>query len=560
MPPTTKQDVTKTFTFLNYDNPDHSASHRRLVKSHISSKYRAAVRQQTQPRYALPHHASKGSEQDSLPKHTHKRTHSSLESQDESPDRPLSRPPSPLEVSFSGTRMDPFKSWPGQETPGVTRALDYYTQAISPLMQPLFLTFNMANPLMVWMYPLILSHGSAYHAAVAMSQAYLEKSQAPSATASSEVTFHRRKAVSILYDQLSHLRGPPDDGVLMTVLALACLDVLYGEDRIANRKGLAMVVALKGGLGNLGLHGLVKAFLVQFDYFWMLETGAQTIFPFRKRKSRRAYPQRPFKDDFLVLLRTLPTGFAAIARQGTFSLDTIRILSRVSTFLQFKTAKLPRSIEEDPVSDGQDYPDLFEVCASLQSSANTENSLEKNLILAVIMLGFDVHNPNASISRVAAYRGSRQELTRSLPFTQAQTPDQRGCLIWIMMIVIRSWGMELPLAPPAVALSRCFFTQFPGATSWDAVESTMRCFFWYNPLTDGLMNSWQHALDAVQKQSTCASVPGVTGIETHNPNSSSRRVMNSGDLSETAGEGATVTLTLPRMLTLDTYLKEVQSL
>ncbi|EXJ66102.1 uncharacterized protein A1O5_10717 [Cladophialophora psammophila CBS 110553] len=563
--PVAKYKVADAFTFLNYDNPDHSASHRRVVKSHISSKYRAAIRQQTQPGYALPHQTANNKVKDSVPKRRCKRTHTSLES-DPAQDRRWSCAPSPLQVSFSGTRTDPFRLLPGQETPCVARALDYYTQAISPSMQPLFLAVNMGNPLTVWIYPLILSHESAYHGAVALSQAYLEMCQAPTRKPSLEVTFHRRKAVSILCSQLSHLRGPPDDGILMTVLALACLDVLYREDRIANRKGLALIVALKGGLDNLGLRGLVKAFLVQFDYFWMLETGAGTIFPFTKRKGRRAYPQHPLNDDFLPLITTLPPGFAAIARQGTLGFDTIRILSRVSTFLQSKIVYPPRPIEEHPVSDDQDYPDLFEVCACLQSSACTEHSLEKNLILAVIMFGFDMNNPNGSISRVAAYRGSRQELIRSLPSTRTQNPEERACLIWIMMIVIRSLGLELPLATQAIALGKRFFAQFAEVRSWDAVESAMRRFLWYEPLAGGLRNSWRQALDEYQREfpSTWTSVVAMTdstgaiGSQQLSHISASNREKGDGYVQEAFQEREVATL--PPMLTLDTYLTEVQSL
>ncbi|KIW89748.1 uncharacterized protein Z519_09905 [Cladophialophora bantiana CBS 173.52] len=563
--PVAKYKVADAFTFLNYDNPDHNASHRRVVKSHISSKYRAAIRQQTQPGYALPHQNPNNKVKNPAPKRRRKRTQTSLES-DPVQDHRWSCAPSPLQVSFSGMRTDPFRFLPGQETPCVARALDYYTQAISPSMQPLFLAVNMSNPLTVWIYPLILSHESAYHGAVALSQAYLEMSQAPTRKPSLEVAFHRRKAVSILCSQLSHLRGPPNDGILMTVLALACLDVLYREDRIANRKGLALIVALKGGLDNLGLRGLVKAFLVQFDYFWMLETGAGTIFPFTKRKSRRAYPQHPLNDDLLSLITRLPPGFAAIARQGTLGLDTIRILSRVSTFLESKIAYPPRPIEEHPASDGQDYPDLFEVCACLQSSACTEHSLEKNLILAVIMFGFDMNNPNGSISRVAAYRGSRQELIRSLPFTRAQNPEERACLIWIMMIVMRSLGLELRLATQAMALSKRLFAQFAEARSWNAVESAMRRFFWYEPLAGELRSRWRQALDEYQKEfpSTRTLVVAMTdsmgaiGSQKLSHVSVSNRDENDGYVKEAAQEREVAAL--PPMLTLDTYLTEVQSL
>ncbi|OAP61427.1 hypothetical protein AYL99_03630 [Fonsecaea erecta] len=553
--PAAKHQVSNAFTFLNYDNPDHSASHRRLVKSHISSKYRASIRQQTQPRYALPCQARNAQDQDSLPKSRRKKPQTSPQSDGSSSCR-WSRAPSPLEVGFGGIRMDPFRSLPGQATPCVSQALDYYTQKISPLMQPLFQTIKMANPLMIWMFPLILSHESAYHGAVALSQAYLEKCRAPTREASAEVKFHRRKAVSILCDQLADLRGPPDDGVLMTVLALACFDVLYGEDRIANRKGLALIVALKGGLDNLGLRGLVKAFLVQSDYFWMLETGAETIFPFTKRKNRRIYPQRPFKDDLLLLLRTLPPGLAAIGRQGTLGLDTIRILSRVNMFLRSKLAEIPPPVEEDLVSEGKDYLDLLEVCACLQSSTDTEHSLEKNLMLAVIMFGFDMHDPNGSFSRVAAYRGSRQELTRSLPFTQTRSPEERACLIWITMIVMRSWGLETPLAAQAIALGRSFFAQFTEARSWDAVESAMRCFFWYEPLADGLISSWLQALTTHEKELAVTDSMGVTGKRQPGLACSLRPVEDGDYLQEPVDENAVVHL--PPMLTLDKYLIEVQ--
>lgn len=50
----TTDDMAHTFTFLNYNTPEQSASHRRAVKSHISSKYRTAIRQHAEPRYALP--------------------------------------------------------------------------------------------------------------------------------------------------------------------------------------------------------------------------------------------------------------------------------------------------------------------------------------------------------------------------------------------------------------------------------------------------------------------------------------------------------------------------
>lgn len=561
-----------SFTFLNYHDPKHNASHRKTVKSHISSKYRTAVRQQAQPRYALPRRigplpTSPDAAGDELVIATrvHKRDTDPY-TPDSSPGMPWT--PSPLEINFHGIRVDPFRSFPGQQTPCVTNALDYYTQEISPLMEPLLLAVHMVNPLMVWIYPLVLSDESSFHGAVALSQAYLEKRQDPSARLSSEVVFHRRKAVEILRDRLLDLKGPPDDGTLMTVLALACLDLVSGDDRVANRKGLALMVALKGGLDNLGLRGLVKAFLVQFDYFWMLETGSASLFPFRQRKHDRVYPRHPFSSEVQILIAALPSGIAAISRQGNIGVDVLQILSRVATFLRSKVANVKTKVEQELLEYTQGYPDIFDACMYLQSSASTEHSLEKNLLLAVILFSFDIHSPNGSMSKIGAYRGSRQELTRSLPSTPSRNLEERFCLIWIWMIVIRSWKVDHAVEDRGGSLGRQFFENFGEAVAWDVVEGAMRQFFWYEPLAESLRRSWREELQtflAAEKpdwESTGPKVPLqelVHALPWHGRDLTEQVKESVGSTSSEDGSvRSTETIVLPPMLTLDTYLGQIQ--
>ncbi|KAJ9611509.1 hypothetical protein H2200_004693 [Cladophialophora chaetospira] len=561
--PKAQDNTTTEFTFLNYDNPDHNVSHRKAVKSHVSGKYRTNVRLQTHPRYALPHRGS-------LPENEATRARPRRNPRPASPilpevsTRQWHRPLSPVEVGFSGFRVDQFKSFPGQITPCVPKALDYYTQAISPMMEPFLLAVGMANPLMIWMYPLILSHESAYHSAVALSQASLEKRHAPTAIASLEVLHHRRKAVSAFRKELLASRGPPDDAALMTVLTLACLDALFRDDRVNNRKGLALIVALKGGLNNLGMRGLVKAFLVHFDYFWMLETGDSTLFPFNERKSLRIYPRPPFEGDVLSLIETLPPGIEAVARRGALGIDVLKILSRVSTFLLSKTdhRRHDSTPPEVRLPNGQDYPDLFEVCACLQSSPSTEHSLEKNLILAVIMFSFDIHNPGGAMSKVAAYRGSRQELTKSVPLTVPRSAQERACLIWIWMIVLRSWSLEIPPALRTLALAKAFFAEFAESESWTTVEATMQRFFWYPPLEEDFRRVWALTFDAYHETAPMAS--GTERVDMGFINAAqlltpSVHAESHAALHESAGEATQkeVTSALPPILTLETYLEEV---
>ncbi|KAL6243300.1 hypothetical protein RBB50_009852 [Rhinocladiella similis] len=593
-----------SFTFVDYQNtPKHSASHRRAVKSHISSKYRTSVRQQNQPRYALPQRSPSGaneaagegreaSEAVSVVRRRPRRSHT------QSPATPqtltFSQIPSPLEMNFNGIRTDPFDALPGTRTPCVTTALDYYTQVLSPLHEPLLMAMNTVNPMMTWVFPLLLKHESAFHGAVALSQAYLEKRQNPILPFSQEVDFHRRRAGAVLRDHLLNHEGPPDDATLMTVLALAALDVLDGSDNIAHRKGLALVVAKKGGLEKLGCRGLVKAYLIQFDYFWMLETGAKSIFPLAKRKKNRIYPQHPFDSDMLALIGTLPDGFRALAYQGTLGVDVVGILSRVNRFARAKANNLHLPLINDPIPDGQDYQDIFDTCSCLHASASTEHSLEKNICLAIILFCFDIHSPAGISAKITPYRGARQELTRSLQFTPYNNTAEKACLVWIWMIVIASWKLDHDLSHESLWLCQTFFEKFPEAKSWTTMSHAMQQFLWYEPLKQAWRTSWRDALSDHQrmqqnprlmeageeiqrsplsssgtKHSTRESTPasassGGFGEDWPRPRSLPTRTRQTSQATDhNAAEDGTpgpprTNVPLPPMFTLDTYLGEIQ--
>lgn len=599
-----KENSDNAFTFLNYNTPNHSASHRRAVKSHISSKYRTAVRQQAQPRYALPQRSpGEGSsspaktEDDEASVVVRRRPRKSHPSSPATPEEVTTpRLPSPFEVGFSGLRADPFGVLPGPQTPCVANALDYYVQVITPLHEPLLVALNGANPMMSWVFPLILQHRTAFHAAVALSQAYFEKAHAPTARLSQEVGFHRQKAISLLRDQLASLKGPPDDAALLTVLALASLDVVFKDDSMANRKGLALMVAMKGGLDNLGDRGRVKAYLIQFDYFWMLETGSKSLFPFAKRKQRRKYPQHPFNDDTLRLIGTLPPGFAAIANQGSFGFDVLDILSRVNRFAQAKTAELNASVAQNPLPEGEQHPDIFDACSCLHASAPTEHSLEKHVCLAIILLCFDIHSQPGSSSKLTPYRGARQELTRSLPLTPQLKSEERACLIWIYVVVIGSWKMSHEMTEQSFLLCCNFFDRFEEARQWEDVERSMRQFLWYEPLHHGWRTGWQEALNDYERtlqwrssQLTHASLTEhghhhpleLHVIQQHSRESTPASMSSRGahenlsalynlptrarsidqdadNVSIHSAAGPMPNVVLPPMFTLDTYLNQIQ--
>ena len=554
------------FTFLNYDSPDHNASHRKKVKAHISSKYRTTVRKDSEPRYALPQRLLYPSQPADDPgdESGNGSAGSARKKKKQRLDLELRRRlPSPLEVGFTGTRVDPFTRLPGQETPCVLNAVDYYAHVLSPLYKPMLLALNVVNPVLDWTFPLFLKHEDAFHAVIAVAQTYMERSRAPTSVPSKEVQFHRWKAASVLRAKLAQLQGPPDDAAIMTVLGLACLDVLFHDPGTINRDGLGLMVAMRGGLNNLGLHGMIKAYLVQFDYFWMLETNSSTMFPFSRRKEHRIYPQHPFSSDLNTLINTIPPGFRAVAFQNTLGVDVLQILSRVSKYVESKSSGYASVTEGSPVVEGQEYPDIFDACSCLHSSPSTEHSLEKNLCLAVILLSFNVYSPAIKgLDNLAPYRGSRQELTRSLPASEFKTPEERNCLIWIWMVVVESWYVDGALAREGLLLSVAFFNKFDEAGSWDRIEMVMRQFFWDEQLARVWRQCWQEAFDDYQLR--LASRESITAGEGSTAEETSESDIPEGRRPDTVpSEGAhqireqVGTATIPPMLTLETFIGQL---
>lgn len=558
-------DSSSKFTFLNYDSPDHNASHRKVVKGHISSKYRTAVRKHTEPRYALPQRYLYSSQPGSELGETdgNEPTNSARRKRKQPQDLMIvaeainRRPPSLLEIGFTGTRVDPFNALPGQGTPGVPIAMDYYTQVHTPLFKPMFLALNVVNPMLTWTIPLVRNHEDAFHAIIAMALTSVGRARAQTSSPSKEVQFHRWKAASALRVKLAQLNGrAPDDAAVLTVLCLACLDVVFRESGAMNRHGLGLMVALRGGLNGFGLNGMIKAYLVQFDYFWMLETNSPTIFPFSKRKAQRTYPQHPFSDDLRAIIAIMPPGFRAIAFQNTLGIDVLQILARVSKYVASRGVGHGSITEESTVKEGQEYPDIFDACSCLQSSPSTEHSLEKNMCLAIILFSFNVYNPTKTSGNFAPYRGSRQELTRSLPACEPRTPEEVRCFIWIWIVVIQSWRVDEALDPRGLRLSAVLFARFDEAGSWDQVESIMRQFFWDEPLAIVWKSCWQEAFDDYQLQVGGHRVEveegeGSTAQKTSTFNIQERRPQH--QRSDPLG-----TATMPPILTFETFVEQLR--
>jgi len=214
--------------------------------------------------------------------------------------------------------------------------------------------------------------------------------------------------------------------------------------------------------------------------------------------------------------------------------------------------------------------------------------LEKNICLAIILLSYDSHRQSGSSSKLTPYRGTRQELTRSLPFTRERNAEEKTCLIWVWMIAIGSWKMDHDLGQGSLSLTQHFFDRFEEAALWNAVETAMRQFFWYEPLVEGWKRSWREALDdyrsfgqpvrphsvelwgpsnvgypmtnsAMSNQSTRESTPSSTASRDILPDRTRQiSLAMESNISQDASTAHPPAVTLPPMLSLDIFLGQIE--
>jgi hypothetical protein len=120
------------------------------------------------------------------------------------------------------------------------------------------------------------------------------------------------------------------------------------EGFITHAEGLRRIVALRGGIDNLGWNGYMKSRVLQYGFCILLAVSAVNVIGVRieagllarqqRLQQRLTYPRHPFSRRLGQKISKLPTGFHNMARAGMLSLSVIDFLEQLGSHLQENTS------------------------------------------------------------------------------------------------------------------------------------------------------------------------------------------------------------------------------
>ncbi|CZR60017.1 uncharacterized protein PAC_09912 [Phialocephala subalpina] len=210
----------------------------------------------------------------------------------------------PISPPFSGTRIDPFRSYPVRWKPFYDPILDFYLTYIlvdTPSIDREGEVFLLRT---TW-FPFIMKSPTTFYAALAFAGSIYHFRKKLSLGHPSLLNL-RQKAISGINESLSSSKAGPDDTTIGAVFCMSILESMYGDSDSykVHITGLQRMVDMRGGLKSLGLEGLLERMILWLDFNHAKVHGTPWVFKESVEASRRASPFKHPKDPAVDLGRT----------------------------------------------------------------------------------------------------------------------------------------------------------------------------------------------------------------------------------------------------------------
>ncbi|KAK5077976.1 hypothetical protein LTR51_000160 [Lithohypha guttulata] len=359
-----------------------------------------------------------------------------------------------LQIS-GGLRIDPFGFTPSDDF--ARSAIDYFTQVISPINQPIYAIFNVTNIYTSYWLEL-MQHEDYRPVGIAMVGAIMSACN-PASRMSKEVKSNQTLALSRLqkrHKEAQRAEEPVHDDVsIITVLGLANLARFLGDNRSydVHRSNVKSMVLSRGGMHALGHQGLAAASVSQWDSFWTIQEDGIPLFPESRLEHRLVYPAFPLSPDLRDVFMKLPVGFQSLVLKGMISVELMDVLGRTAEAVVHGVEALsPGNMWH---SQKRRYRDFLEACPTLAIPDASKTMIEKYLTLALFLYCANAFTHARSSSSL--FGASRIELTRLLLRENHSSWLQleKECLYWMCVVCIDAWRQhetKLRLLPKGQSL------------------------------------------------------------------------------------------------------------
>ncbi|KIW69955.1 hypothetical protein PV04_02267 [Phialophora macrospora] len=335
-------------TFVNYSHPSDQTDrlNRRIVASYIGTHYRNRSRPSARKAAKADELSPKGSPggltvEDARPPKG--RTLSRSRSRNSSPGSSQasvgSLHPRSLGHDRHGYRSDPFSAYPIEFRDCIPAAVDYFLHYYGPahLIRPEVLSAEAGAIALRQYFQYALQNSLMFEALVALAQANLTAhrwSDGPD----KDALFHYSRSLQRLREVLSQQHGYAPDAILFTIIALMGVDFMM-NDIVAfemHLGGLRQIVALRGGVDQLGWPTILKPYLIGMESFWayMAKNNTKELLHSIPSPSyldlQHPYHRYPVAG-LDELISPLPAGFRALALHYRLSVPVMTLVNRVVT-------------------------------------------------------------------------------------------------------------------------------------------------------------------------------------------------------------------------------------
>ncbi|KIW70286.1 hypothetical protein PV04_02571 [Phialophora macrospora] len=435
--------------------------------------------------------------------------------------------------------VDVLPGVPHRGVSGFAEALEFH-RGINPAFvhAPVFHVFDVSNSFVERFYELA-THEVGLHAGIAVVNMvrdafrpdFHDTGPSPHVLRLNQVAMSklRRYLSTVECDTVGRQNGcGSHDAAVIAAVFLGHIARGYGDIEAfrMHRQGIKMMVESRGGLDTLGLAGMVKSSVLQFESWWTHLYNDTSIFDSYKPPYNPTYLSAPLSASDLSLLARLPSGFNHLARAGMIATDIIEVLSNVVSYGENievicttfdGSRRFPKTrvhVPSPAVFRGKKrHEDFWQACACLLVPGP---NFEKYLVFALLLFVGAAFAPGENGRKYlacshTAFRTPRACLTRELPSFETgdipqgmdrTNPDSdrsredaketmQQCLVWIWLVLVESWratdGVDSSEAKRLQDMLKLKFTAY---AAWEKVNVVLGRFFCTEAMISHLRQSW----------------------------------------------------------------------
>lgn len=179
--------------------------------------------------------------------------------------------------TIGGLRFDPFRSYPIPWTSALPCLIDHYLQHMAVDIPALDGPRDTGLLRKSW-FPFIMTQEAPFAVVLLISASH--KATVCGQMASVDLLQLRVQAVKCLQRALDDRQACTSDHVIAAVAKFASYEAMYGERQSyeAHMQGLQRLIHMRGGIGELGLHGLLARMITWIDNHGAFMTGSSQYF------------------------------------------------------------------------------------------------------------------------------------------------------------------------------------------------------------------------------------------------------------------------------------------